>query len=100
MAAREAAAAASRAAREPAALQQLGVALSALREQVGELASRQSSDDGSRGGAGVQRLESRLMVSHPADMTSHSCCKVRLVKLSLCWRAQPHKGVLRACPLS
>jgi hypothetical protein len=61
VAAREAAAAASRAAREPAALQQLGVVLTALQKQVCELAEREGGEDGRGGGRGP-RLESRLMV--------------------------------------
>ena len=61
MAAREAAAAASRAVREPAVMQQLSSALAALQKQVGRLAERDDGDDARSGGRG-QRLESRLMV--------------------------------------
>ena len=64
-AAREAAAAASRAARDPVALQQLGSGLASLQQQVKELGERRGRDDGSSGGA-AQRLDARLMVCWPA----------------------------------
>ena len=78
VAAREAAAAASRVARDPAALQQLGSALSALQQQVQELAERRGREGETAGGT-AQRLDARLMVHcHVASVVRAETCRPRL----------------------